>query len=205
MRSFILILTLFLSITSCTQTRDYTASPVGPMLFENSRGLTEECQTGMIAIASQEAIYFAENGTYTENLEDLGRGGMSCPACGTAYILQVYNEGESFRVDCPLTYVPNHGYIHNGQASWTPGAGDPQQECRANMRTIASQEVIYFAEHSKYTEDMKELGLGGIVCPGCRDPYILQVSEDEIFVGCPLQGWANHGNVNNGVPSWRTY
>jgi type IV pilus assembly protein PilA len=74
--------------------------------------------------------------------------------------------------------------------------------CRANMRTIASQEVIYFAEHSEYTTDMGATGLNmsGVRCP-TPGVYTFVNTTSEIFnIQCP--GAGTHGNIANGVASW---
>jgi len=161
------------------------------------------CRNTMCTIVSEEAIYFAEHETYTENLEDLGLGESVCPECKDTYLMQVYDEGFSFRVECPLPSDPNHGNIDNGVASWWEEQGSFQEACRANMRTIASQEVIYFACNDRYTENLQDLGLSGVVCPAFGETYILLVQEyDEFYLACPLHGWANHGNIDNGVASW---
>jgi len=74
-----------------------------------------------------------------------------------------------------------------------------RDNCRANMRTIASQEVIYYAENGHYTSSVTELGLGGIECPSSGESYEISVDGDDISVVCP----SGHGGVDNGVASWR--
>lgn len=70
--------------------------------------------------------------------------------------------------------------------------------CRANMRTLASQEVIYYAEHDCYTESLAELGMSGIVCPECGQSYRVTVSGDDLTIECPC----GHGSIENGRASW---
>lgn len=70
--------------------------------------------------------------------------------------------------------------------------------CRANMRTIASQEVIYFAQNGHYASDLDDLGLGTIRCPA-HGEYIITLDDEVSFtVACP----GDHGNINNGIASW---
>ena len=70
--------------------------------------------------------------------------------------------------------------------------------CRANMRTLASQEVIYFAEHDCYTESLAELGMSGIVCSECSQSYRITVRGDDLTIECPC----GHGSIENGRASW---
>ncbi|MEA3267097.1 MAG: prepilin-type N-terminal cleavage/methylation domain-containing protein, partial [Candidatus Fermentibacteria bacterium] len=37
--------------------------------------------------------------------------------------------------------------------------------CRANMRTIVGQEVIYFAGNHTFTGNLADLGMSGVICP----------------------------------------
>lgn len=81
------------------------------------------CRSNMRTIASQEAIYFAGNGTYTENLVDMNLSGVICPA-GVNYSVSVGavlggDPGTSFTIECPTPAVPVHGNIDNGIASWS--------------------------------------------------------------------------------------
>ena len=70
--------------------------------------------------------------------------------------------------------------------------------CRANMRTIASQEVIYFAEHETYVANLASIEMAGVLCPASA-AYILGVpTSDEFNISCPT----GHGEILNGVASW---
>jgi len=80
--------------------------------------------------------------------------------------------------------------------------------CRANMRTIASQEVIYFMHHMVYTDDMAALGLSSVMCPR-GIPYAVSVAE---YNGVPDASYLivcendpTHGNIDNGIASWRDF
>ena len=80
--------------------------------------------------------------------------------------------------------------------------------CRANMRTIAGQEAIYFAQNSHYGTQT-EIGLSGVTCPSAH-PVVYIVALDQIggagatsvsmTITCPFT--VSHGNINNGVASW---
>lgn len=70
--------------------------------------------------------------------------------------------------------------------------------CRANMRTIASQEVIYFASSETYTTVLANIEMAGVVCPTSA-AYVLTVpTSDEFNITCPT----GHGDILNGVASW---
>jgi len=75
-----------------------------------------------------------------------------------------------------------------------------ENACRANMRTIASQEVIYFATHETYTDNLDDLEMSGVMCPEGGEPYILRVEGGgtEFYISCPN----GHGSIDNGIPSW---
>jgi len=82
--------------------------------------------------------------------------------------------------------------------------------CRANMRTIASQEVIYFVSHAVYTNSLAELNISGVVCPGNMQPHDIDLavaygySSASFTITCP-QVDRNHGSINNGVASWNDF
>ncbi len=75
-------------------------------------------------------------------------------------------------------------------------------ECRANMRTIASQAVIFYATNERYPNSLEELGMAGIMCPGCGLAYCLSGTANEFNISCPMPLEPNHGSIDNGVPSW---
>ena len=72
--------------------------------------------------------------------------------------------------------------------------------CRANMRVLASREVIYYADNNEYTNSIQELSMDGMVCPECKEDYEFVVRENgtEFYITCPC----GHGSIDNGVPSW---
>jgi len=82
-------------------------------------------------------------------------------------------------------------------------ARNDRMTCRVNMRTIASQEVIFFAQNGHYTSDISDLGLGDIRCPK-HGAYVLTVDDIDseeacsFTVACP----GDHGCINNGLTSW---
>ncbi len=80
--------------------------------------------------------------------------------------------------------------------------------CRANMRTLASQEVIYFAQSSIYT-DLATLGMAGVTCPSGAPAAITVtvgaiggVAAQSFTIACTNAAPASHGNIANGVASW---
>jgi len=82
--------------------------------------------------------------------------------------------------------------------------------CRANMRTIASQEVIYFATSGVYTDVLANLGLTVVVCPGAGVAHTLVVSDllldpsASFTITCP-QAAPSHGEIDNGIASWQDF
>lgn len=72
-----------------------------------------------------------------------------------------------------------------------------ENACRANMRTIASQEVIFYAEHGYYTESLHDLSLQGVECYE-HGEYRITVDGDHVTISCP----GNHGSIADGVCSW---
>ena len=73
--------------------------------------------------------------------------------------------------------------------------------CRANMRTIASQETIYQAGSAtnKYGT-FAEIEMDEIVCPANATVYG-GITSDELTVICP-NGDPSHGSIVDGVTSW---
>ncbi len=71
--------------------------------------------------------------------------------------------------------------------------------CRANMRTLASQEVIYFAQHNKYTDNIYDLGIGTLQCPE-YGTYLIETNMENSSFTITCRG--NHGCIDNGVSSW---
>ena len=81
--------------------------------------------------------------------------------------------------------------------------------CRANMRTIASQEVIYFARSGVYTANKATLGLVDVTCPSGAPANIALavgpmggIAAQSFSVTCTNAAPGSHGNINNGVASW---
>ena len=76
--------------------------------------------------------------------------------------------------------------------------------CRSNMRTIASQESIYFASNGAFTDDMTLLGMVGVQCPGDggTDFTFPGVTTYVFNVQCVCVEHGSHGHISNGVASW---
>jgi len=83
--------------------------------------------------------------------------------------------------------------------------------CRANMRTIASQEVIHFSSSGMYTDQLSVLNLEGVVCPGCNLPHSITVNalyldpSASFTIACPQASPLYHGDIDNGVASWQNF
>ncbi|MCK5785659.1 MAG: hypothetical protein KAH54_03765 [Candidatus Sabulitectum sp.] len=121
MRSFTVISGLVLLVLSaaCTSNVDDITSPAVPGLMEKGNGFdstTDECRANMTYIASQAVIFFACNGRYPDDLEEMGMAGVVCPACMEEY--DIIGIDDYFYIECPLPFSPDHGNIDDGVASW---------------------------------------------------------------------------------------
>ena len=75
--------------------------------------------------------------------------------------------------------------------------------CRANMRTIVSQEAIYFASNNTYTGSLSTLDMSGVQCPSGTNDYLMTVTNSiDFFISCPNGASPAHGQIDNGIPSW---
>lgn len=74
--------------------------------------------------------------------------------------------------------------------------------CRANMRTIASQETIYLASHETYTQNLADLEMTGVTCPTGAAFNLDVPTSDEFSINCTNA--VSHGSIINGVASWQT-
>lgn len=204
MRLFIAIaLSAALSLlVSCSSGSDQSSAPLEPGLSFDTGTETEVCRANMSTIAAQQTIFYAMNGFYASSLEELGLSGMVCPSCETGYIVR--GDSSDFTVNCPLPFEPTHGWVINGVASW---AGQGEESCRSSMVVIASANAIFFAEHDRYAYDLEELELENLTCPGCGEPYIYYLFEEQgqpgYHVECGMPSDPNHGYVRSGVPSWQ--
>lgn len=73
--------------------------------------------------------------------------------------------------------------------------------CRANMRTIASQEVIYFANSETYTNDLGAIEMTGVTCPTGAAYNLAVPTSDQFNIFCTNA--TSHGSIINGVASWQ--
>jgi len=71
--------------------------------------------------------------------------------------------------------------------------------CRANIRTIAGQETIYFAGHSGYANTLATLGMEGVVCPSGVS-YDVAGTSTSYSIVCGQT--SPHGSIIDGIPSW---
>ena len=209
MRYFMLIITMIILAlsTACTSAGDDITSPATPELLNAENNLdtyVAECRANMRTIAGQAVIHYAINGTYPANMEEMGEpySEMTCPECGLTY--EFFGDHKYYFLNCPMPNDPTHGFIDNGLPSWVenPDPSEWENICRAHMRAIASQAVMYFANHNTYPNNQEEIGMSGVVCPACGQEYVLIGSETEFYVSCPMPEDPNHGNIDNGVASW---
>ncbi len=223
MRYFVLITTMIILVlsTACTSARDDITSPATPDLLNSENNLdthVAECQNNMTTIACTIVGFYAYYNRYPDDLEEIGMSTYVCPACSSTYIYsssfnEETQESEYF-LSCPLPSDPNHGFVDNGLSSWSGEQNPPPEQwedfCRNSMSTIASQAVMFFANNgNRYPDDLEELGMANYLCPACNSPYIYSSSfneetqESEYSLSCPLPSDPNHGNIENGVPSWQ--
>jgi prepilin-type N-terminal cleavage/methylation domain-containing protein len=80
--------------------------------------------------------------------------------------------------------------------------------CRANMRTVASQEVIYFASNGTYTANLADMNIAGVECPAGAS-FTITVGAaaggdpgSSFTILCPTAVSPLHGNIDNGLASW---
>ncbi len=191
---------LMLTGFACTAAPDSVLSPVEPMAASDGSRYVDECHENMLVIGGQQVIYYAYNGFFASSLEELGLSGTVCPECGLEYLLE--GDERTFSIHCPLPSDPTHGSIVDGAATWTPGSSGYESECRANMRTISSQCVIFFAMNDRYPDNLDEIEMGSLTCPECGNPYIYHGDEQSWYIECGKPEDPNHGCIDNGVASW---
>lgn len=70
-----------------------------------------------------------------------------------------------------------------------------QNACRANMRTLASQQSIFFSDNDFYASTLDDLGIPNLSCPSgtISDGYEISGNEEEFRITCPL----GHGYIDN--------
>lgn len=85
-------------------------------------------------------------------------------------------------------------------------ASAQRNACRANMRTIASQDAIFHASNSTYAGTVTALGMEGVECPTSPNgQYAIAGTVSTFHISCPnlpAAGAGNHGNITDGVASW---
>lgn len=78
-----------------------------------------ECRQNMRLIASAEAMYFAAFERYGTIEDLLAEGlipGMTCPGCGSGYIIDP--GWQTYELSCPMPCYPSHGSVVDGIVSW---------------------------------------------------------------------------------------
>ena len=208
MRFFTVISTVMLLILSaaCTSTGDDITSPTVSNLLNEEKeqgSFLYICHANMRAIASECMIYYVNNSTFPADLEALGEpfSEMTCPECGLLYELK--GDEEHFALNCPLPQLPNHGSIVDGVASWPPDPEQWEKACRANMRTIASQALMFFANNNcEFPNNLEEIGMADVTCPACGNTYHYVGGGTEFHVSCPIPSDPNHGFIHTCLASW---
>ncbi len=77
------------------------------------------CRANMMTLATTLEIYYATNGRYPENIEDLrevGGTSFNCPSNHIPYRLAVTGEDTGYSLTCHE--VPSHGCITDGSPDW---------------------------------------------------------------------------------------
>ncbi len=75
--------------------------------------------------------------------------------------------------------------------------------CRANIRTISSQDAIYHAQNGSYAATVTALEMEAVRCANATGTVYTVAGTTETFsVTCPAGD--SHGNIVNGVASWTT-
>ena len=77
------------------------------------------------------------------------------------------------------------------------GESAKQNACRANMRTLATQNTIYFAQNNEYSDNLNDLGFAGLCCPE-GGSYRMTGDRNEYSITCPN----GHGSIDDGLASW---
>ena len=85
--------------------------------------------------------------------------------------------------------------------------GARRNACRANMRSLASQEVIYYAQSNLYTTSFDALNMAGVTCPGSGVITLAVgamggVAAQSFTIDCTTVADPDHGTINNGVATW---
>ncbi len=81
-------------------------------------------------------------------------------------------------------------------------ASAKRNACRANMRTIASQDAIFHAQNGNYAPNVTSLAMEGVLCPeSATASYTVTGDVDNFSITCPDEP-VLHGTIIDGVASW---
>jgi len=83
------------------------------------------------------------------------------------------------------------------EVQWGVSDSAYQNACRANMRTIASQEEIFYATAGHYTPSLLDMNIQGIECP-LHGRYDIESDGQSFLISCP----GGHGSIEDGIFSW---
>ena len=77
------------------------------------------CRVNMTNLATSMEMFYASNGKYPDQLEELrafGGTGLECSACHIPYRYIISDNGSDYTITCPN--VPSHGSISDGYPDW---------------------------------------------------------------------------------------
>ena len=192
-------------------------------VFENEKDISghsrdEEamiCHENMRVLANACSMFYGMHNRYPEalrELEDIDPGlcTLSCPSCELPYLYEMDPQEDDYVITCPDPVDPNHGYVKNGVFNWPPDPPGWPSYCHGNMMSLATGLSMYFGINNFYPEDLRELGIAGIMddwdrrCPACGElyDYNRDGSGENYELNCPMPADPNHGQVINGEASW---
>ena len=175
------------------------------------------CRQQMAIIWEAEQQYFLSEGAYC-TLSELGAAGYledseDCycpdPETGVMYCITIDNTHDAgyFEIEC---IWGRHGSIVDGTASWEDspaGVAAPIAEaCRAQMRTMATAESMYFARFDGYSDPAGFVSsgvlpeAGSLRCPESGSSYSFTLTFDP--ASYRVQCDCGHGYIADGAASW---
>lgn len=182
---------------------------------DGNPGDPEICHENMISLSDAMIPFYGMTGKFPDSLSELEiidpeLCDLRCPSCDLPYIYNLSSSGEVYTITCPLPNDPNHGFVINGQRSWTPDSSLWPSVCHTNMIRLLYGCAGFYGMYNRYPEQLSELGTSGVMefwmyeCPACGELY--QYSTDSTcstyVIHCPLPWDPGHGYIENGHCSW---
>ena len=94
-------------------------------LDPDTTGSQDACRSNMLGLRTGCIIFYGMENRWPYELSELGTSGAMenwddpCPACGELYYYSIADStAQSFMLHCPLPWLPGHGYVEDGYASW---------------------------------------------------------------------------------------